>query len=121
LGLKPVVAWQAAQAARAASEHQQGREQVSIQIFKRKGPPRLQPLLLNLPLVVVNDGRSIQETAQDLPLLRPAAFVNLASDERQASTTLTSVRAEPVEACVCCPALPFDKLRANGGGLRNVC
>jgi protein ImuA len=80
LGLKPVAAWQAAQAARAASEHQQGLEQLSIQLFKRKGPPRLQPLLLNLPSVVLNDGRSIQEAAQDLPLLQPAAFVNLAFD-----------------------------------------
>jgi hypothetical protein len=53
-------------------------EQLSIQLFKRTGPPRLQPLLLNLPSVLPNDGRSIPETAQDLPLLRPAAFVNLA-------------------------------------------
>jgi protein ImuA len=83
LGLKPVAAWQVAQAARAASEHQRGTEQgvveqLSIQLFKRKGPPRLQPLLLNLPSVLANDGPSIPVAAQDQALLRPAAFVNLA-------------------------------------------
>jgi protein ImuA len=105
LGLKPVAAWQVSHAAQLASAHQPGverpqtcrfapgpprgmrklgsgpafsHEQLSIQLFKRTGPPRLQPLLLNLPSVLPNDGRSIPETAQDLPLLRPAAFVNLA-------------------------------------------
>ncbi|XVJ71214.1 MAG: hypothetical protein HEQ39_17620 [Rhizobacter sp.] len=78
LGLKPVAAWQVSHAAKHASAHQAGAEQLSIQLFKRTGPPRLQPLLLNLPSVLPNDGRSIPETAQDLPLLRPAAFVNLA-------------------------------------------
>jgi protein ImuA len=78
LGLKPVAAWQVSHAAQLASAHQPGAEQLSIQLFKRKGPPRLQPLLLNLPSVLANDGRSVQQTAQDLPLLRPAAFVNLA-------------------------------------------
>jgi protein ImuA len=78
LGLKPVAAWQVSHAAKHASAHQAGAEQLSIQLFKRTGPPRLQPLLLNLPSVLANDGRSVPETTQDQPLLRPAAFVNLA-------------------------------------------
>ncbi len=81
LGLKPVAAWQVAQVAQAAqraSAHQPGTEQLSLQLFKRTGPPRLQPLLLNLPSVLGADGPFTQEAAQDLPLLRPAAFVNLA-------------------------------------------
>jgi protein ImuA len=78
LGLKPVAAWQVSHAAKLASAPQAGAEQLSIQLFKRTGPPRLQPLLLNLPSVLAKDGRFIPETAQDLPLLRPAAFVNLA-------------------------------------------
>lgn len=81
LGLKPVAAWQTTAAAQtvktaqAASAQQAGAAQLSIQLFKRKGPPRLQPLLLNLPSVLAAHRLLRAEAARPL---RPATFVNLA-------------------------------------------
>lgn len=80
LGLRPGAA-PAAAGASAASDAVAGREQLAVHLLKRRGPPRLQPLVLNLPSVLSAPGalRLPQAPAPSPSAMpRPATFVNLA-------------------------------------------
>lgn len=58
-----------------------GAEQLAIHLLKRRGPPRLQPLALNLPPVWSPTRAHAPGPAMNgeaLPALRPATFVNFA-------------------------------------------